>query len=427
MISYPETVAIAALARVRTRKSAEARLLQFASPDHEAFFYSQAPEAVASAWMGAGKSRVLTEKAWYLAQQYPGAQFGLFRKIAASLPATTERTFWRDVAEPHKIAKRNKSENWCELHNGSRIYFLGLDPDPITGVPSKVGSLDLAWAGVDEAVELSEADWIMLQGRLRDPRMPWHQLAAATNPGPPAHWLKRRFTPPTPDREWYTITENRFLPADYLQRLTQLGDSAAGQRLGKGLWVAAEGVIWQVPDILIRPADPPFRHVHAGVDWGFVHPFACEVIGQSGTGRLSVVAEFYGPGLDLEDDIIPVLLKFQQLHGIETFYGDPSEPAYISKCKAKGLRMEPARNDVAPGITAVSNALAHGMTIDPRCSGLLGELPGYTWMPARTGGFQERPIEINDDACDALRYGVMSYEPDPANPWAGLDSFGGVA
>lgn len=426
MTSYSETIAVAALARVRTRKTDQDRALSFASPDHEAFFYSEAPEAVASAWMGAGKSRVLCEKAWYLAQKYPGAQFGIFRKIAASLPATTERTFWRDVAEPHKIAKRNKSENWLELHNGSRIYFLGLDPDPITGVPSKVGSLDLACAFVDEAVECSESDWIMLQGRLRDPRMPWHQLAAATNPGPPAHWLKRRFTPPLPSREWYTITENRFLSADYLERLTQLGDSAAGQRLGKGLWVAAEGVIWTVPDLLIRSAEPPFRHVHAGVDWGFVHAFACEVLGQSGSGRLGVIGELYAHGATVHD-LIPTLKEMQRVYGVETFYADPSEPAYIAECKQAGLPMVEARNDVRPGIDAVSNAFAHGMTIDPKCSGLLGELPGYTWMPARTGGFQERPIEINDDACDALRYGVMSFEPDPANPWAGRQTFGGVA
>jgi hypothetical protein len=32
---------------------------QFASPEHERFYDSRAPELVASAWMGAGKSRVL--------------------------------------------------------------------------------------------------------------------------------------------------------------------------------------------------------------------------------------------------------------------------------------------------------------------------------------------------------------------------------
>ena len=39
-------------------------------------------------------------------------------------------------------------------------------------------------------------------------------------------------------------------------------------------------------------------------------------------------------------------------------------------------------------------------------------MPGYTWAKQRDGAFQERPAKGNDDACDALRYGVMAFEPD---------------
>ena len=66
------------------------------------------------------------------------------------------------------------------------------------------------------------------------------------------------------------------------------------------------------------------------------------------------------------------------------------------------------------------------MTVDPSCAGLLGEIPGYVWQSGRLG-LTEKPIEINDDACDALRYAIMAFEPDNANPWAGLVSAGGVA
>ena len=41
-------------------------------------------------------------------------------------------------------------------------------------------------------------------------------------------------------------------------------------------------------------------------------------------------------------------------------------------------------------------------------------------MTDRGGGFKEKPIEINDDACDALRYGVIAFTADPDNPWARL-------
>ena len=75
--------------------------------------------------------------------------------------------------------------------------------------------------------------------------------------------------------------------------------------------------------------------------------------------------------------------------------------------------------DVNDGIQAVSVAISDGMTIDPSCSGLLGEMPGYVWQQDRNG-MKEKPIEINDDACDALRYGVIAFAPDPNNPWSAI-------
>ena len=113
----------------------------------------------------------------------------------------------------------------------------------------------------------------------------------------------------------------------------------------------------------------------AGVDWGFVHAFACEVIGQSGSGRLSVVREVYAKGA-LVRDIIPALLDIAKAYPGVVFHADPSEPAYIAECRAAGLKMTAARNDVNEGIQAVSVAINDGMTIDPSCSGLLGEMPG---------------------------------------------------
>lgn len=384
---------------------AEVGPVEFASPEHRLFMDSQAQEVVLSGWMGAGKSRALCEKAWWLAKRYPGVTVGLFRKVAASLPATTERTFWRDVADLRLVAKRNRSESWAELTNGSRIYFLGLDPDPLTGVPSKVGSLDLGWAGVDEAVELTESDWIVLLGRLRDPRMPWHQLAAATNPGPPKHWLRMRMLGHEPERLLIHVKHNRYLPPDYLAVLASLPDTPQGRRLGRGEWAAAEGVIWTLPDEQIRTDGGPWKRVIAGLDWGFVHAFACEVVGQTGSGRLAVLDEMYEHGRTL-GEVIPGLQRLRDKYGIRLFYADPSEPAYLEQCQRAGLPVVSATNDVLPGLNAVSEAIASGMTVAPACAGLLEEIPAYTWQQNRTG-LMERPIGIGDDACDALRYAVM--------------------
>lgn len=383
----------------------------FANPEQEAFFESTAPELLYSGWMGAGKSRILCEKAWHLGLRHPGAQLGIFRKVHKSLAATTERTFWRDVADPRYVAARNKTESWVEISAGgkpSRIYFLGLDPDPVTGVPSKVGSLDLAWAGVDEAVELTEADWIMLQGRLRDPAIDWHQLAAATNPAAPRHWLKRRFTPPTEQRQYLNASGNRFLGADYLARLADLGDGVVAQRLGKGLWVAAEGQIFQIPpDQIVHLEQTSWKRTVGGIDWGYQHAFAAEVVSVTGSGRLATRAEVYERERTL-GELKPAIKRLQLDYGVEVFYADPSEPAYIRECREFGISITEATNDVLPGITAVQDALKAGMTVDPACAGLLEEADGYTWDRQRgTEILKDQPVKEGDDAMDAWRYAVM--------------------
>ena len=401
----------------------------WASPEHRRFFESQSPELLGSGQMGSGKSRVLVEKAWWLGLSYPGAELAIIRKVHKDLALTTERTFWTEVSDPDLIVRRNGTDHWVDFGSHtrpSRLWFLGLDHDPTTGQPSKIGSANLDWAGVDEAIQLDETDWMMVGGRLRRQTLPYRQLAAVTNPAWPKHWLKLHFAPGIDGREYIDLRDNAYLPDDYAIRLASMGNSADAQRLAQGLWVAAEGVIWTLPEAQIRTEDGPYRHVHAGIDWGFVHAFACEVIGQTGLGRLAVIDEVYERGKTV-GQLIPALRYVRDNHHVEVFYADPSEPGAIAECKAAGLNVVPANNDVMMGIGAVDEAIRAGMTVDPVCRGLLSEIPGYTWLPQRGGGFQERPIEVGDDACDALRYGAMSFRNDPGNPWAGVTSLGGVA
>lgn len=407
---FPDPLAIAAERLRAGHRVAAPR--EFASPDHEAFYASRAPEICASSAMGMGKSRVLCQKAWDLALQYPGAQLGLFRKVQNSLAATTEVTFWSEVADMRFVVARNRSEHWVDVGapggRVSRIWFLGLDPNPETHVPSKVGSLNLDWAGVDEAIELTEPDWIMLGGRLRRTSIPFRQLAAVTNPASPKHWLKRRFTPATDTRQWFAFTQNRFLPEDFLARLASMGDDVTAQRLAKGMWVAAEGTIWFLPDDQIRaPGQDTWKRVVGGIDWGFVHAFAAEIVGESGSGRKATLDEVYHRG-KLLDDLIPILLEKQALWKVQVWYADPSEPEYIATCRKRGLKVEPATNDMTPGLTEVATSIKAGETVDPRCLGLLSEIPEYTWQRDRaTNMSKEKPIEVNDDACDAWRYAHM--------------------
>ena len=383
---------------------------RYVNPQQKEFYRSRAPELLYSGAFRAGKSRIGCEKAYWLAKRYPGIPIGIFRKTAASLAASTERTLLHDVLPRAEIVRSNRTERWYELANGSRIWLFGLDPDPITGLPSKVGSVELGWAFLDEAAEMSEADWVMVKGRLSWPGIPYHQIAAATNPASPSHWLKRRFTPPTDDRVYLhaSTLDNTALPADYVLEAKTMADGYFKQRYYEGEWVAAEGQIWLLPDEQVRaPFDQRWHRSVAGIDWGYQHAFACEVIVETSLGRRHVIDELYARGQTVTQ-LIPRLRMLMERWHIDHFYADPSQPGYIADCQSEGLPVTAAVNDVLPGITAVSDEIQRGLTVAPGCAGLLTEMPGYVWATQRGSGMpKDEPVKLNDDACDALRYAVM--------------------
>lgn len=386
---------------------------RFANHQQEAFFYSEAPEVLYSGAFGAGKSRIGCEKAYYLAQSYPGIPIGIFRKFAASLRASTETTLLEVMGRgPLRVVRSNATDHFYELANGSTIRLFGLDPSPATGGPQKVGSVELGWAFVDEAVELTETDWEMVKGRVRwSGGIPFFQVTAATNPAGPNHWLKRRFTPPSAQQVYLhaTTLDNPLTPQAYRDQQMAQADGYRKRRTVMGEWVSAEGQIWPLPDDAVRDPDPAAKwsRTIGAIDWGYKHAFAAEVGGVASGHLAAVIDELYAREETL-DHLIPRLLELQKRYKVETWYADPSEPAYIRQCQDKGLNVVPAKNDVLPGINAVLDAIALGLTISPACDGLLLEIPDYTWAKDRsTDGFKEKPIEIGDDACDALRYLAM--------------------
>lgn len=260
----------------------------------DGFLRSKATRLLFSGAFGAGKTVVLCAKGLQLSLDYP-KNFGLIcRKVRATLAQTTLKTFFDRVCPQELLADYNKSEGLVTFQNGSQILFGGLD-DPL-----KLGSLELGWAGMDEAIETVEDDWKMLEGRLRLADVP-HQIFAGTNPGPPSHYLYRMFF--TEHRgEVYQAgsLENPELPEDYKIRL---GEFTGGyyDRYVLGKWAGMEGLVYSVFDektcVIPRFEIPKNWLIYSGHDFGDANPAALFYAENPGTGELFAFAE-YLPGAD---------------------------------------------------------------------------------------------------------------------------------
>jgi len=257
------------------------------------FMASEAPRLLFSGAFGAGKTVVLCAKGLKLSLDYP-KNFGLIcRKVRATLAQTTIKTFFDKVCPQELIADYNKSEGLVTFRNGSKILFGGLD-DPL-----KLGSLELGWAGMDEAIETEEDDWKMIEGRLRLPDVP-HQIFAATNPGPPAHYLHRMFfTEARGEVYQASALENPELPEDYKARLGEF-EGTYYQRYVLGEWAGMEGLVYSAFDEKIckihRFEIPKNWLIYSGHDFGDANPAAIFYAENPGTGELFAFAE-YLPGV----------------------------------------------------------------------------------------------------------------------------------
>lgn len=182
------------------------------------------------------------------------------------------------------------------------------------------------------------------------------------------------------------------------------------------------GKPWHVGHYPYIPGVP----VDFGIDWGYDHPFVC-LFGQVIDGdRLRIFAEISQRGLSPVDQCNRVMSKLDNIAAFEPdaesiydimgmVYADPSGAASKKLFRDAGFSVwEPSKRDrtrinsVNDGIVEVRKLLSRpditGLEIDKSCVNLIKGIQNYVWSDKAQ---LERPVKIDDDECDALRYYVM--------------------
>lgn len=417
-------------------------------------------EQVLSGPAETGKTFACLHKLNYLATMYPGMQGAIVRKTYASMHGSVLQTYRRILGRDTPVhAYGGEKPEWFDYPNGSRVFIGGMDN------PQKVLSSERDIIYINQAEELTLDDWETLTTRAtgRGSVMPYTQIYGDCNPGPATHWILSRESM----RRLHSKHEDNptlFTPTGEIteqgRRTMQVLDALTGsryKRLRLGLWVGAEGMVYEGWDasthhvdleylrqcglleaeqranplnlLTIRPAR--VNEVYGAIDWGFTNPCVIQAWVQDKDGRLYMVAENYRTQMLIED-VIGVALQFQRHFGIRAFYADPSEPAYIKQAREAGLRIREANNDVHDGIQAVQARLPVPQDGKPRMAlyraarfhdpdPLLEdkhkptctaeEFDSYVWAKVQsTDTTKEDPRKQDDHGLDALRYCVIGVD-----------------
>lgn len=302
---------------------------------------------------------------------------------------------------------------------GRRIYTAGANDERSAG---KIRGMTLVGAYGDEMTLWPEGFFQELLNRLS---VKGAKFFGTTNPDSPFHWLKANYLDREGElnlRSWhFELTDNPNLDPEYIESLKAEHTGLWYDRMIRGLWVQADGVIYDQFDLEKQGYDaqeaPSFDSQAVAIDYGTQNPFAALLVGRTGATSW-VQRELYYSGREAlkqrtDAEHADALLAWLGDVRPRWFIVDPSAASFIAELKSRGIHnVKPAVNDVIDGIRTVSSNLTAGRLRIHRtaCPNLLKEFAGYVWdaKAAKTG--TDKPVKTNDHALDALRYYCATIE-----------------
>lgn len=246
------------------------------------------------------------------------------------------------------------------------------------------------------------------------------------NPDNPSHWFKKNWIDKAKAKKLlylhFTMDDNLSLSEDIKERYKGLYVGVFFKRFILGLWVVAEGAIYDMFDedqnvYQVLPKDPGFYpEPTIAIDYGTTNPLAA-LLCLDGEHTLYIEDEYYFnsrvEGYQKTDeqyvnDIESWLTRELGSNFEVCFVVDPSAASFIQALRMRGYRVREADNEVLDGIRMVATLLARRIIkINKRCKNLIREILGYVWDDSGKVE-KEKPLKMNDHAVDALRYFIKT-------------------
>lgn len=366
----------------------------------------------------------------------------------------TERTLKRNIIDPlaEWLGKsrcrhiEGSGELWLL---GRRIYLAGANDERSQ---EKIRGLTLAGAYCDEISTMPYSFWSMLLSRLS---VDGARAFGTSNPDSPAHWLMKDFLSrasvwlnhagevlrcagdETLDlaRFSFRLADNPHLSRAYLESLSREYVGLWRKRFIDGLWVAAEGAVYDMWDEgrhVLDVLPPIHRWLAIGADYGTTNPFHAVLIGlgnDPGTRQpcLYGVSEWRWDSRQkhrqltdveysakLREWLAAVRFPGTRLHGPvpQFLIVDPSAASFKLQALQDGWNVADGDNAVLDGIRLMSSLLAAGRLKFSRagCPAVIEEFPSYSWDDKAAEKGEDKPVKVNDHGLDGTRYGVKTTQ-----------------
>jgi len=352
----------------------------------------------------------------------------------------TERTLYRNIIEPlqsilGKSIQYNQGKG--ELYIGKRRIFIFGAHDKRSEEKIRGGT----WAGCygDELTLWPKEVFKMALSRMS---IDGAQFFGTTNADSPYHWLKTDYL----DRSEldlsqfsFSIDDNvrpyGFLSSEFVENLKKEYFGLWYKRFIQGLWVLAEGVIYDMWDESRHVEDlrnKKFSHYGMALDYGTNNPFTVGLYGWNNPEitvdtkmkekiypKVYLISEYYydsTKSLKQKTDrqYAEALNQwFQSLsipkNKIEVFYIDPSAASFKAEIR-NDWPVKDANNNVLDGIRFCSTLLGQDrFIVNKCCKNTIMEFVSYAWDEKSRDRGEDVPLKKNDHCMDRNRYFLYSH------------------
>lgn len=380
-----------------------------------AFPYSKYDAIICDGAVRSGKTSIMM---WafvdWAMREFSGQRFGICGKTVDSASKNIVVPFVSmTLAKERYTLRWRRADKILEVRRGAVTNYFEVFGGKDESSFALIQGRTLAGVLLDEVALMPESFFNQALARCS---VDGARLWFSCNPDNPHHWFYTNWIKKHKERNalylHFEMTDNPSLSEKTLERYRTQYTGVFYDRYIRGLWVAADGLIYPmfgasniVDDI------PDSGEYYISVDYGTLNPFSAGLWCWDGK-HATRIREYYYSGRDerLNKTDEEYYSEIENLAGdlqIRSVVVDPSAASFIEVIhRHHRFSVRKAINDVVPGIVTTARYLQDGtIKIHRDCKDEIREFGLYRWDEKSN---EDRPIKENDHAMDETRYFVMT-------------------
>lgn len=356
----------------------------------------------------------------WLMENFDGCNFAICAKTVSNAERNVLTPLLASFELPYAM-KYHRADRMLSVSMGektNRVYLFGGKDESSYQL---IQGITLAGIFMDEVALMPRS--FVEQALARTLTYADRKIWFSCNPEGQLHWFFQEWIRPADAGARPDVKHLHFLMSDNPILTQREIDSAAAmfsgvfyQRYILGLWVMAEGLIYDMFDAgrhVIGGTPETEGDVFIACDYGIQNATVFLLFQKLRGGNDWVcLREWYYSGREskVQKTVTQLADGFaDMLAGImpRQVIIDPSAAALIAELRRRRYHVIPADNDVLEGLADVATMLQQGrLYIHECCTHTLQEIGVYAWDQKAAMHGEDRPIKENDHCMDALRYFV---------------------